>query len=330
MRSPFRPGILIGMTQPALTPKWLSGELDRKRLPAQVREVVLAGDPDTYFVSLQALLRQDPAPRVIANVLELLWLISLKRKFEYRQQVFSLARSYLDQPDPRLRSAAAMTVARLAGVWVMHKRGGLGFETRFPEMDRQVFDPEFRRALLKTISLGLPRVEADYVTMVLGWLDAHSSYEASMQEALKTIRSHAAETYVGTGAPDPAIHAAEAALGVRFPLAYRTFLRELGVTLWPREIYGIVESNSRYSNVVENTLSERTEVEPELPPHLVALSPDGWGNHYCLDPSSPSGDECPVVFWNHELGSDQTPKVVSAGFLAWLRSEIQKEESHAG
>lgn len=117
------------------------------------------------------------------------------------------------------------------------------------------------------------------------------------------------------------------ALGVRFPLAYRTFLRELGVTHWPREIYGIVEGKSRYYNVVTNTLSERTEVEPELPLHLVALSPDGWGNHYCLDASDPCGSDCPVVFWNHELDADQTPKRVSSNFLDWLRSEIEEEEN---
>lgn len=148
-----------------------------------------------------------------------------------------------------------------------------------------------------------------------------------MKDIFEQIRSHSEEAYVGTGAGEPAIEAAENALGVRFPPGYRTFLRKLGVTHWPREIYGISETNSRYSNVVQNTLSERTEVEPELPPHLVALSPDGWGNHYCLDTSNPAGGECPVVFWNHELEADQNPKVVSPGFLDWLRSEIEREEA---
>jgi hypothetical protein len=61
---------------------------------------------------------------------------------------------------------------------------------------------------------------------------------------------------------------------------------------------------------------------PRVPRHLVPISPDGWGNHYCPDTSQFAEDECPVVFWSHEQGEDQEPEWTHSSFLAWLEDGI--------
>jgi hypothetical protein len=35
--------------------------------------------------------------------------------------------------------------------------------------------------------------------------------------------------------------------------------------------------------------------------------------------------ECPVVFWNHELGKDQQPPQTHATFLDWLEETVARE-----
>jgi hypothetical protein len=52
---------------------------------------------------------------------------------------------------------------------------------------------------------------------------------------------------------------------------------------------------------------------------------DGAGNHYCLDSSKKGG---PVVFWDHELGENQQPKIVFQDFSSWLVDLLNQIESH--
>src|SRR5690349_240589 len=88
--------------------------------------------------------------------------------------------------------------------------------------------------------------------------------------------------HVGSGAAEARIEACEAALGCPLPESYRWFLSEFGYALSPEHIYGISPGNSIGVSVVANAECERHEAEPVMPPHLVPVSPDGWGNHYCL------------------------------------------------
>ena len=140
---------------------------------------------------------------------------------------------------------------------------------------------------------------------------------------LDEIRTHRSEVFVGEGVTDDCITAAELTLGVTFPKSYREFLRSIGASLWPDEIFGLIEGVPNLS-VVALTRQEREDVDPELPPHLIPFAGDGWGNHYCLDTESMTGYECPVVFWNHELDSNQTPRIANEDFWGWLSETVQK------
>ena len=141
----------------------------------------------------------------------------------------------------------------------------------------------------------------------------------------RRFRTHAPENSTGAGADEESIAACEAELGVRFPRSYRCFLRTFSYANWPVYIYGVAEGVIPGLLVVSNTHFERSEAEPSLPAHLIPISPDGWGNHYCLDTAHPEGDECPVVFWDHEAGEEQTPERTDASFAAWLERMLDEE-----
>ncbi len=134
-----------------------------------------------------------------------------------------------------------------------------------------------------------------------------------------------AEKEIGTGASDQDIADTECEIGIRFPASYKAFLRVFGwARIYHDPIYGIGPSCPRPYALVEHVVLERTECEPNIPHQLVPVLNDGAGNHYCLDTSRFHGDECPVVFWDHEHwdGSDQSPEEVSPSFDRWLIDRI--------
>ncbi len=125
----------------------------------------------------------------------------------------------------------------------------------------------------------------------------------------------------GLGASEHEIAEAEKSLGVRFPPSYKAFLSRFG---WLRvgydALYGVGPSVPPTYELVRSTFRERNTLEPNIPVNLVPFLNDGAGNHYCLDTANLRGDECPVVFWDHEHidGSDQIPELVSPSFDQWL------------
>src|SRR5581483_377733 len=116
---------------------------------------------------------------------------------------------------------------------------------------------------------------------------------------------------IGQGASSSEIQRAQDILGVIFPDDYAAFLREYGwasIGYW--EIYGLGTDVPAYLNLIEVTLSERQEMEPNLPNTLIPLMNDGGGNLYCLDTSQCVDSICQVVYWDHERGSHQQPEKV--------------------
>ncbi|WP_146373551.1 SMI1/KNR4 family protein [Symmachiella macrocystis] len=123
----------------------------------------------------------------------------------------------------------------------------------------------------------------------------------------------------GAGANDDDIASAETALGIQFPESYRSFLRKVGWGEFSYELlYGLGMDTPDPLGLVRNTLSERHEASPPLPLHFLPVMNDGAGNNYCLDTSRLVSGECPVVFWDHEQGNNQTPDVEAESFDLWL------------
>ncbi|NJO33476.1 MAG: SMI1/KNR4 family protein [Rhodospirillales bacterium] len=135
----------------------------------------------------------------------------------------------------------------------------------------------------------------------------------------------------GKGARSEDIENAETQLGVRFPTSYRRYLEDFG---WARfshhELYGLGQDVPMHLDLVRNTAAERTQMRPLMPPALVPIMNDGAGNHYCLDISQSTGDECPIVFWDHDLGESQKAEPVSPTFAVWIVDLLDRLEADSG
>lgn len=133
---------------------------------------------------------------------------------------------------------------------------------------------------------------------------------------------------LGSGTDDISIKQAETVLKVQLPGSYKQFLHKFGwggIGNW--ELYGLGSDVPEYLDLVHMTVSEREEMRPGVPVHLVPIVNDGLGNHYCLDTNKVKDNDCPVVFWDHELTENQDPKFVSKGFVEWLSSLLDESGS---
>lgn len=140
---------------------------------------------------------------------------------------------------------------------------------------------------------------------------------ADLFSQLERLLAKFDDAELGHGATEEELAGAEERLALRFEGTYLSFLRRFG---WGSveyiEIYGLGNGVPAYLDLVQVAESERHEMEPRLPLHLLPLRNDGGGNLYCLDTRVPN--EPPVVFWDHEEPSSQTPGEVAASFAEWL------------
>jgi SMI1-KNR4 cell-wall len=128
----------------------------------------------------------------------------------------------------------------------------------------------------------------------------------------------------GQGATASEIAGAESILATRFSAGFRAFLEHFGwLALEDVEIYGIGHGVPKHMNLIEITLSERTEMRPKLRQDLVPLMNDGGGNLYCLAPATESAGAGAIVFWDHDLGADQEPEIIAASFEEWLSAKLR-------
>ena len=155
-----------------------------------------------------------------------------------------------------------------------------------------------------------------------------SDFTSGYDESARLFRA-----YVGASKaaviPRPAtpeeIDAAERALGAPLPDSFQRFQLEFGdCQNSPIHIFTVRSADPRASNIVAANLAERTVPGARLPAHLIAFSDDGAGDLFCFDTRAFSGNEAPVVVWDHELNQDQTPEPVAPDFAYWLRGEIEE------
>ncbi len=129
----------------------------------------------------------------------------------------------------------------------------------------------------------------------------------------------------GRGASADEVAEAELRLGVSFPESLRRYLMELGyVEAESMEFFGLGAGVPEHLNLVARTISERTTYHPNIPRHLLPVLNDGCGNRFCLDLRDGNADP-PMVFWCHELGTDQAPSVIATSFTSWLLDDSNDE-----
>ncbi|TGQ51016.1 hypothetical protein EN836_26085 [Mesorhizobium sp. M1C.F.Ca.ET.193.01.1.1] len=119
-----------------------------------------------------------------------------------------------------------------------------------------------------------------------------------MEDVIDVIlRDFSGEIEHGQGATAEEIADCESDLGVRFIGSFAQYLRRYGwLTVGSSELYGLGASLESWRRLKDMTLSERTEMHPPLPPHLVTFYNDGFGNQHCPDTSVVIDNEHRIVF----------------------------------
>ncbi|WP_437523836.1 SMI1/KNR4 family protein [Sorangium sp. So ce726] len=140
--------------------------------------------------------------------------------------------------------------------------------------------------------------------------------EEMIIDELRVLFDESPSRLVGRGATDSEIVAAERQLGIKLSGEFREFLKIYGWGgILSVELHGLGSDVPSHLDLVRIAESERGEMSPRLPEHLVPIMNDGGGNIYCLDARF---DEPSVVLWDHEAGEDQEPSVEGARFGEWL------------
>lgn len=92
-----------------------------------------------------------------------------------------------------------------------------------------------------------------------------------------------------------------------------------GINLAETEVYSL--SDEAEGNSLDSIFEfEHYEVENPMPINFLPFSPDGRGNHYCLDLARSSDGICPVVFWQYDFGYDSINaiEVCNDSFTDWI------------
>lgn len=127
---------------------------------------------------------------------------------------------------------------------------------------------------------------------------------------------------IGDPILDDRIEKVEEILGYEFPPVFKSTFKEMNeFSLHGTEVYGFGPMEGKYTlNHLYN--AEHFEVGNPMPAHVFPFSPDGGGNHYCIDLSSENPDQ--VLFWVHdlELTDEDQLGVDHANIQEWFQEVI--------
>ncbi|AMR33190.1 hypothetical protein A0256_18080 [Mucilaginibacter sp. PAMC 26640] len=129
--------------------------------------------------------------------------------------------------------------------------------------------------------------------------------------------------HLGTSIIDDRLRLFEKNIGFYLPLDFEYMLTlHNGISLMGTEVYGI---DDRFSGPALNKIYqfEHFEAGNPMPAHFMPFSPDGAGNHYCLDLAKVMDGLCPVIFWQHdfEYHSLDAVEICNSNFMDWF-SEV--------
>jgi cell wall assembly regulator SMI1 len=127
--------------------------------------------------------------------------------------------------------------------------------------------------------------------------------------------------HLGTEISDNRLELFEKQIGFELPFDFKYLMkRHNGFGLSGTQVLGL-DKSFQGSSLDQIYKFEHFEVPNPMPSEFFPFSPDGFGNHYCLDLSKMSNNLCPVVFWQHDFdyqGNDEV-EVCNINFLSWVR-----------
>lgn len=158
--------------------------------------------------------------------------------------------------------------------------------------------------------------------------------KANAESFLLPLIGKAAVKRVEIGPPATAAQVAEfeALTGQKLPRLFKDFLRICGrlETEGP-EILGVPARHAPEYGALRCTRDLQEMKDMAWPKHLLVIGEDGRGGHYCLDLSKSDGQDCPVVYHDHELDDFEDPSGIitpsiekkSPSFEKWLKRVVR-------
>lgn len=139
---------------------------------------------------------------------------------------------------------------------------------------------------------------------------------------LETLYQFPAEILaLGESITDTRLEAFEKSISFVLPDDFKYVLKKHnGFSLDGTYVYGIDES-LRGSSLDSVYNFEHFDVANKMPAFFLPFSPDGRGNHYCLDLSRSVDGCCPVVFWQWDFPYESIEAVETCyeNFMDWIQ-----------
>lgn len=126
---------------------------------------------------------------------------------------------------------------------------------------------------------------------------------------------------LGTPISDSRLEVFEEKIGHLLPDDFKYMLKKHnGFSLSGIEVFGFDEG-LKGSSLDQVYQYEHFEVTNKMPLEFLPFSPDGRGNHYCLDLSRTDAGSCPVVFWqwDFQYQTSNDIEICNENFYDWIR-----------
>lgn len=125
----------------------------------------------------------------------------------------------------------------------------------------------------------------------------------------------------GDSIDDNRLEIFEKEIDFRMPFEYKYIIsKHNGISLLGTEIIGIDKSYNE-SSLDAVYKFEHSIATHKMPKEFLPFSPDGRGNHYCLNLAKINGGMCPVVFWqwDYEYVSIDEVEETNESLLSWTK-----------
>jgi len=126
---------------------------------------------------------------------------------------------------------------------------------------------------------------------------------------------------LGNPIADNRIEELELEIGFALPLDYKYIMAKHNyLSLGGTEVLGIGKELGNQS-INSLYLFEHEEVGNPMFREFLPFSPDGYGNHYCLDLSKMESHICPVIFWQHDCSytDKKDVEICNTNFTEWIK-----------
>jgi cell wall assembly regulator SMI1 len=130
--------------------------------------------------------------------------------------------------------------------------------------------------------------------------------------------------HLGLPITDDRLEKLEKEIGFNLPFDFKYLLRKHnGISLMGTEILGVDKELLRGSSLDEVNTFEHI-ADSTLPAWFLPFSPDGRGNHYCLDLSKYEDGLCPVVFWQYDFAYESVDdvEVCNLNIMDWVKEVV--------